>query len=94
MEDKELDTLVDTILERVDARVNEKLAVVEERLAAAEEKLATAYVDNGESVETVVEEAPTEVEAEAPAEEVKVEEEAKPISNLQKIINKIKGIKD
>lgn len=93
MEDKELETLVDTILERVDARVDEKLAVVEERLAAAEEKLATAYVDSGESVEPTLE-APVEVEAEAPAEEVKVEEEAKPISNLQRIINKIKGVKD
>lgn len=91
MEDKELETLVDTILERVDARVDEKLAGVEERLAAAEEKLTTAYVDSGD-----IEEAPAEEVAveEAPAEEVKVEEEAKPISNLQKIINKIKGIKD
>ena len=93
MEDKELDTLVDTILERVDARVDEKLAVVEERLAAAEDKLATAYVDSGESVEPTLE-AVAEAEAEAPVEEVKVEEEAKPISNLQRIINKIKGIKD
>lgn len=93
MEDKELETLVDTILERVDARVNEKLADVEDRLAKAEEKLATAYVDNGESVEPTLE-APVEAEAEVPAEEVKVEEKAIPISNLQRIINKIKGIKD
>ena len=93
MEDKELETLVYTILERVDARVDEKLAEVEDRLAKAEEKLATAYVDRGESVEPTLE-APVEAEAEAPAEEVKVVEEAKPISNLQKIINKIKGIKD
>lgn len=90
MEDKELETLVDTILERVDARVDEKLAGVEDRLAKAEEKLATAYVDNGESVEPTLE----AVVEEVPAEEVKAEEEAKPISNLQKIINKIKGIKD
>ena len=91
MEDKELETLVDTILERVDARVDEKLAGVEDRLAKAEEKLTTAYVDSGDIEEVPAEEAVVE---EVPAEEVKVEEEAKPIRNLQKIINKIKGIKD